>query len=70
MKRLPISFKEVPVKNYSLVNKFANACTVNDITYPQGTGKTKKDAKTSAARIAFNIILGDETFEDYGEGKK
>lgn len=67
MQRLTISFKEVPVKNNSLVSKFANACTVNNITYPQGTGKTKKDAKTAAARIAFNIILGEETFEDYGE---
>ncbi|XP_045171762.2 adenosine deaminase domain-containing protein 1-like isoform X2 [Mercenaria mercenaria] len=67
MQRLTISFKEVPVKNYSLVNKFAHACTVNDVTYPQGTGKTKKDAKANAAKVAFYIILGEETFEDYGE---
>ncbi|XP_052228574.1 double-stranded RNA-specific editase 1-like [Dreissena polymorpha] len=67
MQRHTATFKEVPVKSYSLVNKFANECSVDDISYPQGTGKTKKDAKTNAAFIAFNIILGDETFEDYGE---
>jgi len=68
MKRLTTTFKEVPVKNYSLVNKFANECSVNGVPYPQGTGKTKKEAKTQAAKIAFNIILGFESYEDYGEG--
>jgi len=68
MKRLTTTFKEVPVKNYSLVNKFANECSVNAVPYPQGTGKTKKEAKTQAAKIAFNIILGFESYEDYGEG--
>lgn len=68
MQRHTATFREVPIKNYSLVNKFANECSVDDMPYPQGTGKTKKDAKTNAAFIAFNIILGEETFEDYGEG--
>lgn len=64
-KRLVVSFKEVPVKNYSLRNKFANECTVNNITYPQGTGLTKKEAKTAAAKNAFMIILEEQTFEDH-----
>lgn len=68
MRRLEATFKEVPVKNYSLVNNFANQCTVSSIAYPQGVGKNKKAAKADAAKIAFNIILGFETFEDYGEG--
>ncbi|KAL4224333.1 adenosine deaminase [Mactra antiquata] len=67
MTRKAIGFQEVPVKNYSLSNKFAYACSVAGIEYPQGTGKNKKEAKTASARIAFNIILGEETFEDYGE---
>ncbi|XP_052799737.1 adenosine deaminase domain-containing protein 1-like [Mya arenaria] len=67
MQRHTTTFKEVPVKNYSLVNKFANQCSVNGVAYPQGTGKTKKEAKTNAAFIAFNIILGLETYEDYGD---
>lgn len=70
MQRLTISFAEVPLKSYSLVNKFAMECTVDGITYPQGKGKTKKESKTDAAKIAFKIILGEDRFEDYGEGTK
>lgn len=68
MRRLTTTFKEAPVKNYSLTNQFACECTVDGITYPQGVGRNKKVAKTNAAEIAFNIILGYEYFEDYGEG--
>ena len=67
MLRLNTEFKEVPILEYSLINKFANQCTVNGKAYPQGVGKTKKDAKTEAARIAFRIILGmadDEQLSD------
>ena len=66
MKRLNIQFKEVPLKNYSLSNKFANQCTVNGVQYPQGCGQTKAKAKKAAAEIAFNIILGVDDFETYG----
>jgi len=69
MQRLTTKFEEVPVKNYSLVNKFANQCTVKGIAYPQGVGANKKAAKTCAAETALSIILGFETFEDYGEGR-
>lgn len=46
--------------------RFACVCSVDDQTYPQGQGKTKKEAKTNAAKIAFQIILGiDEEQDDY-----
>ena len=45
---------EVP----SIIAKFACVCSVNTRDFPQGTGKTKKDAKTEAARKAFMIMLG------------
>ena len=58
MRRLKTEFKEVPIKEYSLINKFANQCIIDGKPYPQGVGKTKKDAKTDAAKNAFRIILG------------
>ena len=67
MQRHAAEFKEVPILNYSIVNKFANQCFINGKAYPQGVGKTKKDAKTDAARIAFKMILGmgeDEQLSD------
>ena len=67
MQRLTAEFKEVPIINYSIVNKFANQCCIDGNAYPQGVGKTKKDAKTDAASIAFRMILGmteDEQLSD------
>ncbi|KAK3608690.1 hypothetical protein CHS0354_034094 [Potamilus streckersoni] len=58
MQRLKVDFMEVPVKIYSLINNFANQCTVNNIAYDQGVGKTKKEAKANAAKIAFSQLLG------------
>ena len=51
-------FREAPVENPSIIAKFAIVCSVNTRDFPQGTGKTKKDAKTEAARNAFMIMLG------------
>ena len=67
MRRLKTEFKEVPLREYSLINKFANQCMIDGKPYPQGVGKTKKDAKTDAAKNAFRILLGmaeDEQLSD------
>lgn len=56
--RLKITFGEVPCEHYSLSAKFACVCTVQEKIFPQGTGKTKKEAKTNAAKIAFTKLLG------------
>ena len=67
MRRLTTEFREVPLLEYSLINKFSNQCTINGKKYPQGVGKTKKDAKTDAAKNAFRAILGmadDEQLSD------
>ncbi|XP_041363999.1 uncharacterized protein LOC121379431 isoform X2 [Gigantopelta aegis] len=40
------------------VAKFICVCTINGISYPQGIGKSKKHAKTEAARIAFTSVSG------------
>lgn len=68
MQRLNPEFKEVAVKGYSLTNKFGIECTIKGVTYPQGVGPNKKVAKTDAAQKALNIILGIQSFEDYGQG--
>ena len=47
--------------------RFACVCSVDGEAYPQGQGKTKKEAKTNAAKVAFQIILGiDDVDEDAG----
>ena len=53
-----IRFREAPVDKPSIIAKFACVCSVNQRDFPQGIGKTKKDAKTEAARNAFMIMLG------------
>lgn len=54
----------LPVKHLS---RFACVCSVEEQTYPQGQGRTKKEAKTNAAKIAFRMILGlDKAEEDDG----
>lgn len=43
-------------------------CTVDGTEYIQGQGKTKKEAKTAAAKNAFTAILGlDEVDEEAGK---
>ena len=68
--KIELSFQEAPLENFSYVNKFANICTVEGTTYPQGTGKTKKEAKTNAAKIAFTALLGlEEESVEKDQGK-
>jgi len=38
---------------------YACECEVDGKKYPQGLGKTKKQAKTEAARIAMDSILAE-----------
>ena len=38
--------------------RFGNECTCDGKLYPQGVGKTKKEAKTNAATIAFRAVIG------------
>ena len=38
-------------------SSFANVCTINGEAFPQGTGRTKKSAKTDAAIKAFTALL-------------
>ena len=38
--------------------RFANLCVFGEKAFPQGRGRTKKDAKTEAARITFSALLG------------
>ena len=60
-------FREAPVEIPSIIAKFACVCSINNRDFPQGTGKTKKDAKTEAARNAFMIMLGIDD-DAQGEG--
>jgi hypothetical protein len=43
---------------------FAYVCNVDGKEYRQGLGATKKEAKTNAAKNAFNIILGFDEEEE------
>lgn len=55
---------------YTYKQTFAYVCKVDGKEYRQGIGSTKKEAKTNAAKIAFNIILGfeeEEEVDDDGE---
>lgn len=57
--RLQLDFKDVMVQRGDLAwAGYAVECMLNGVTYPQGVGKTKKEAKTDAARIALNGFLG------------
>ncbi|XP_041348456.1 adenosine deaminase domain-containing protein 1-like [Gigantopelta aegis] len=58
MMRHEVKFQEVGVEVYSFSAKFASMCIMDGMNYPQGVGKTKKEAKTNAAKIAFTIVLG------------
>lgn len=51
-----------------LFARFACICTVDGVVFPQGQGKTKKEAKTHAAKNAFAEILGiEEPDEETGK---
>ena len=53
-----VDFFEVPLKNKTVYSvAFACECKVGSVTYPQGVGRTKKDAKKEAAKNAFDAIL-------------
>ncbi|CAH1802225.1 unnamed protein product [Owenia fusiformis] len=69
MVRYTTTFHETSVDHPSIVDRFANYCEIEGIgKFPQGTGKTKKEAKTNAAKIAFTALLGVE--EDDVEDEK
>ncbi|XP_067684217.1 adenosine deaminase domain-containing protein 1-like isoform X2 [Haliotis asinina] len=71
MLRLTLTFQEVAVEQYSFTAKFANECCIGTTRYPQGVGKTKKEAKTNAAKIAFTMLLGldeDDVDDNSGSG--
>lgn len=44
-------------------------CKVNGVPFPQGTGKTKKEAKTNAAKNAFTHLLGLDENDIEEEGR-
>lgn len=70
MLRLTPTFHEVAVEQYSFTAKFASECRIGTTHYPQGVGKTKKEAKTNAAKVAFTKLLGlDEDDVDDDSGK-
>lgn len=66
--KIPVDFTEVAVKNKPVFSAaFACECKVGNKTYYQGVGKTKKDAKKEAARIAFEAILQSYDDDNCGE---
>lgn len=54
--KVKVSFQECSVDGYS-GDKFANVCIVNGRQFPQGEGRTKKLAKTMAAKLALHFII-------------
>ena len=62
---VPPVFSEVSVKVPGITFRFGSQCQIGDAVYPQGSGKTKKEAKSNAAQVAFNMILG---LQKDGEG--
>lgn len=58
--KIVVVFEECRVERPSIVARFACRVKVNGKPFPQGTGKTKKDAKTAAAKIAMSKLLGLE----------
>jgi len=68
--RLSVAFNEVPVEIHTLTAMFAVQCVIDGRPFQQGVAKTKKDAKTISARIAFEQIIAategleEEDFDD------
>lgn len=61
--KLPLEFREVSVTRGGMIlGGFACECILDGVTYPQGIGKTKKEAKIDAARIAMNGYLGIDNY--------
>lgn len=54
--KLDVKFEEAIVEQPSIQRVFAIVCRINGRQFPQGAGKTKKDAKTEAAKIAFQML--------------
>lgn len=46
----------VMIINLLFVIRFTFRVIIEDRTFPQGEGRTKQDAKNSAAKIAFTIL--------------
>ena len=70
MVRSIVEYRDVAVNNPSIIAQFASVCTVDGVDYPQGTGRTKKDAKTAAGKVAFTAILNvglDDIDEEIGK---
>ena len=56
--KVTVDFREVPVADVSAgYCAFACECEIDGKTFRQGVGKTKKEAKTNAARIAMDEVL-------------
>ncbi|KAF6037789.1 hypothetical protein EB796_003909 [Bugula neritina] len=64
MSRLATTFQECAPVNPSLGMRFACSCTVDGQEFPQGQGKTKKEAKTNAAKNAFTELLNLEVDDE------
>ena len=58
LQRKKLEVREVAVTVPTLSVSFASQCYVDGEQFPQGVGKTKKEAKTNAAQIALSILLG------------
>ncbi|XP_067932536.1 double-stranded RNA-specific adenosine deaminase-like [Watersipora subatra] len=70
MSRLATTFQECAPINPLIGCRFACVCTVDGVEYEQGHGKTKKEAKTAAAKNAFSVILGISEVDDEGESDR
>lgn len=65
--KVPVEFTEVAIKSkVTFSAAFACECKVGNKTYPQGVGKTKKDAKKEAAQHAFEAILSSYDNDNNG----